>query len=95
MNDDNEFRVTYIGPARDAASVAQSLAESGFDPVWTPPVQTRSFQTMAEGVVVYYFCKGTDAAVQATVSRIRERLRDRATVEVDNLGGRPKRRPHE
>ncbi len=81
-----QYRISYTGSAPLASLVAQMLTNAGLDVSWDPPYERRNMQTMAETVVVYYFCKGTDAAVKAAVQVARERLRGRGRIDLDNGG---------
>jgi len=83
MDGQQQYRITYTGSAPLASLVAQTLTNAGLDVSWDPPYERRDVQTMAEAVAVYYFCKGTDAAVKAAVQAVRERLRGRGRIDVD------------
>jgi hypothetical protein len=88
MADEQQYRVAYIGPAPLASLVAQMLTNAGLDVSWDPPHERRDMQTTADTVIVYYFCKGTDAAVKAAVQAVRERLRVRGRIDL-NGGDEP------
>ena len=86
MDDQRQYRISYTGSAPLASLVAQMLTNAGLDVSWDPPHERRNMQTMAETVIVYYFCKGTDAAVKAAVQAARERLRGRGQIDLDDGG---------
>jgi len=75
--------VRYTGSPALASAVAQTLAESGIEVSWTPPLEQRGLEWLPEGVTVYYLCKGGDTALAAALDLVRERLGRRGTVEVD------------
>jgi len=84
MADQQQYRIIYAGSAPLASLVAQMLTNAGIDVSWDPPYERRNMQTMAETVIVYYFCKGTDAAVKAALQAARERLRGRGQINLDD-----------
>jgi hypothetical protein len=84
MADQQQYRITYTGSAPLASLVAQMLTNAGIDVSWDLLYERRNMQTMAETVIVYYFCKGTDAAVKAALQAARERLRGRGQINLDD-----------
>jgi hypothetical protein len=88
MADEQQYRISYTGSAPLASLVAQMLTNAALDVSWDPPHEQRNMQTMADTVIVYYFCKGTDAAVKAAVQAVRERLRERGRIDL-NGGDEP------
>jgi hypothetical protein len=88
MADEQQYRISYTGSAPLASLVAQMLTNAGLDVSWDPPHEQRNMQTTAGTVIVYYFCKGTDAAVKAAVQAVRERLRERGRIDL-NGGDEP------
>jgi hypothetical protein len=95
-------RIEYAGPERLTGLVIKTLNEAGLD-VTTEPPPTAYFnlmsmaQPVADGVVVYFVCKGTEAAVGKAVKRVRERLGRRGRIrrvnnddQVDDSEYRPR-----
>jgi hypothetical protein len=54
---------------------------------WTPPEERRGIETMVEAVTIYYFCKGTDAAVRAALGVVRARIGQRGRIDLDESVG--------
>jgi hypothetical protein len=85
MGNAEQFRVRYVGAAPFASAVAQILTEEGIEVLpWSRPEERRDYQTMVESVVVYFVCKGTDAAVKAALQKVSEKLGRRGNVELDD-----------
>jgi hypothetical protein len=83
MFDERTHRLRYIGSPPFASAVAQTLREAGLDVSYTPPIEQRGVEAIAEGVVVYFVCKGSDAALKVAVAKVRERLGRRGRIEVE------------
>jgi hypothetical protein len=78
----------YTGSPALAASLAQSLRDQGVDVRYEPPSEMRGgVDTMAEAVAVYYFLKGSDAALKLAFEHAREKFGRVAKIEeVDDEG---------
>jgi len=84
MADQQQYRIIYAGSAPLASLVAQMLTNAGIYVSWELPYERSNMQPMAATVVVYFFCKGTDAAVKAALQAARERLRGRGQINLDD-----------
>jgi hypothetical protein len=80
-------RVTYTGSPRLASAVAQMLEEEGVEVTYTPPTEQRDLSTMAQAVTVYFFCKGSEAAIAAALRKYRERFGGGGSFELDSDDG--------
>lgn len=80
-------RLRYVGIPAFAGRVGQALREEGVEASWEPPGERRGLQEMAEMVIVYYFCRGGDQAIDAAMKKIRGWLGPRGTIETDPAPG--------
>jgi hypothetical protein len=83
MSTEQQYRISYSGPAPFASAVAQTLTEQGLDLAWARADEQRGMEAIAEAITVYYVCKGTDATVKAAVDKARERLGGRGRIDLD------------
>lgn len=80
---DTAVRVRYYGPAARAGMIAQMLRTEGVEVTYTPPVEPRDLQSVADGVVVYFIANYTDTVVRAAVVKVKQRIRERFGRDAD------------
>ncbi len=73
--------VRYTGNPALAGAVAASLREEGVEVRYDPPIEARGREQMAEAVAVYYFLKGSDAAIRLALWKFRERFGKHGKIE--------------
>jgi hypothetical protein len=67
-----DVTVKYTGGPMGASALAQMLRAEGVTVDYEAPMERRSAETMVEYVVLYYFCKGGDAAIAAALAKFRQ-----------------------
>ncbi len=77
----------YEGNPAIASALAQMLREEGVDVEWERPYEARDLLTAMEAVAVYYFCKGSDAAIRLAVERFRKRFPNTKVTRNDDEDG--------